>query len=75
MTFYGYSQNDPTNPYDNVPAYAVVNGYFGLRDPHGAWELTFYRQKPVQHAADAHHRLDHRSSRSSSAHRQPRIIA
>ncbi len=42
LTFNGYSKNDPTNPYDDVPAYGLLNAYLGVRDPHGAWDFTLY---------------------------------
>lgn len=42
VTWHGATANDPDNPYDNVGAYALINAYVGLRDPGGAWSLTFY---------------------------------
>jgi iron complex outermembrane receptor protein len=42
MTYYGDSQNDPTNPYDDVKAYGLVNLFLGLRDHDGAWEVNAY---------------------------------
>jgi iron complex outermembrane receptor protein len=41
-SFYGKSQNDPTNAVDDVDDYAIFNLYFGLRDRSGAWEVTLY---------------------------------
>ncbi|WP_317932278.1 TonB-dependent receptor [Halioxenophilus sp. WMMB6] len=41
-TFYGPSQNDPSNAVDDVDAYNMVNLYFGLRDPSGNWEAMLY---------------------------------
>jgi iron complex outermembrane receptor protein len=38
----GYSQNDPLNPFDNIPAYALFDLFAGVRDPDGMWELTGY---------------------------------
>jgi iron complex outermembrane recepter protein len=38
----GSSANDPTNPIDAVPAYAVVDLFAGLRGSNGAWEAGFY---------------------------------
>jgi iron complex outermembrane receptor protein len=42
VTYYGHSQNDPTNPIDDIKAYGLVNLFLGLRDPNGMWELTGY---------------------------------
>lgn len=39
---YGNSQNDPSNPLDNVAAYALVNLFAGVRGSDGSWELTAY---------------------------------
>lgn len=42
LTWRGDSQNDPTNPYDDVKGYALVNLFAGLRADNGAWEVTAY---------------------------------
>lgn len=42
LTVYGKNQNDPSNPVDNVSAYALLNLYAGIRDPKGGWDLAFY---------------------------------
>ncbi|WP_288806404.1 TonB-dependent receptor [uncultured Novosphingobium sp.] len=42
LAWRGKSQNDPDNPFDNVGAYGLLNLFVGLRDPGGAWELSFY---------------------------------
>lgn len=42
VTYNGNSKNDPTNPIDDIKAYALVNLFVGLRDPDGMWELTGY---------------------------------
>ncbi|MCE7796680.1 TonB-dependent receptor [Sphingobium sufflavum] len=42
VTYYGDSQNDPTNAVDDVKAYALVNLYAGVRDNSGAWEVSIY---------------------------------
>jgi iron complex outermembrane receptor protein len=42
VTYNGNSQNDPTNPIDDIKAYGLVNLFLGLRDPNGMWELTGY---------------------------------
>lgn len=42
VSWHGKTQNDPENPYDNIGAYALLNAYAGVRDPNGAWSLTFY---------------------------------
>ncbi len=38
----GKSQGDPTNTFDDVNAYALVNLYAGVRAPDRAWEVTLY---------------------------------
>lgn len=42
MTFNGNSVGDPTNPYDDVDAYALVNLYTGIRSPKGDWEVSLF---------------------------------
>jgi iron complex outermembrane receptor protein len=42
MSIYGNSGNDPQNPYDRVPSYALANLYLGVRDQDNAWEVSVY---------------------------------
>ena len=42
VTYNGKSKTDPTNPYDDVGDYALVNLYAGIRDPKGMWEVSLY---------------------------------
>ena len=42
VSIYGNSTNDASNPYDDVPAYALVNLYAGVRAENGAWEISAY---------------------------------
>jgi len=42
VSYNGKSQGDPTNIYDNVDDYALVNLYLGIRDPEGAWEISLF---------------------------------
>jgi iron complex outermembrane recepter protein len=42
LTFNGKSQGDPTNQYDDVDAYALVNLYTGIRSPEGDWEVSLF---------------------------------
>ncbi|WP_205691897.1 TonB-dependent receptor [Caulobacter soli] len=42
FNYYGKSQGDPTNTFDDVKAYGLVNLYTGVRDPKGGWELAIY---------------------------------
>jgi iron complex outermembrane recepter protein len=42
MTYYGNSQNDPSNPIDDIKSHAIVNLFAGLRADDGAWELGVY---------------------------------
>jgi iron complex outermembrane receptor protein len=42
LIFNGRSINDPTNPYDDIKAYGLVNLFIGLRDHSGAWEVDAY---------------------------------
>ena len=42
VSIYGNSTNDASNPLDDVPAYALVNLYAGVRAEDGAWEVSAY---------------------------------
>jgi len=42
LSYYGDSQNDPTNALDDVKSYSLLNLYLGVRDPKGAWEVSLY---------------------------------
>ncbi len=42
LTYYGKSKGDPTNAYDDVSDYALVNLFAGLRADDGAWEIGLY---------------------------------
>jgi iron complex outermembrane receptor protein len=39
VTYNGKSLNDPTNAFDDIKAYAVVNLFAGVRAPDGSWEI------------------------------------
>lgn len=39
---YGNSENDPQNRFDDVPAYALLNLYAGVRAEDGSWEVSAY---------------------------------
>ncbi|WP_317930450.1 TonB-dependent receptor [Halioxenophilus sp. WMMB6] len=41
-TFYGDSQNDPSNALDDVDAYNTVNLYTGVRSADGHWEAMLF---------------------------------
>ncbi|MBW8784346.1 MAG: TonB-dependent receptor [Novosphingobium sp.] len=41
-TIYPSNTQDPNNTFDDVPSYALVNLYGGVRDPHGRWELQVF---------------------------------
>ncbi|HUD30939.1 MAG TPA: TonB-dependent receptor [Novosphingobium sp.] len=42
VSYNGKSQTDPTNIYDDVGAYSLVNLYAGIRAPDGAWEVSLF---------------------------------
>lgn len=42
VTFFGDSENDPANAFDDVKAYNLANLYVGLREPGGKWEVMLY---------------------------------
>ena len=42
LAYQGNSLNDPSNAFDNVGSYGLLNMFAGLRDPDGAWELNFF---------------------------------
>ncbi|WP_372781007.1 TonB-dependent receptor [Litorivivens sp.] len=41
-TVYGSSKNDPTNAFDNVDSYNILNLYTGVRGSEGKWEAMLY---------------------------------
>jgi len=41
-SFYGNSEGDPTNAWDDVDQYGLLNLFTGVRDPDGAWEVTLF---------------------------------
>lgn len=41
-SYYGRSQVDPTNSFDNVRSYGLLNLYTGIRDHDGRWEISLY---------------------------------
>ncbi|GAA0330652.1 TonB-dependent receptor [Sphingomonas oligophenolica] len=42
LTFNGQSQGDPTNAFDQVGSYGLLNLFTGIRDPRGMWEINLY---------------------------------
>jgi iron complex outermembrane receptor protein len=42
LTFNSTSENNPANPLDDIPAYAVFNLYLGVRGSQTHWDLTAY---------------------------------
>ncbi|MBB6253297.1 TonB-dependent receptor [Nitrospirillum iridis] len=42
LSWKGESQNDPTNSYDDLGSYALLDLYFGVRAPDSAWELSLF---------------------------------
>jgi iron complex outermembrane receptor protein len=42
LTFNGSSQDLPTNPYDDVKAYGILDLFAGLRAPDAQWELNLF---------------------------------
>lgn len=42
FSYKGRSDNDPTNSFDDIKAYGLLNVYAGVRDPDGAWELSLF---------------------------------
>lgn len=42
VNFNGNSRVDPTNIFDDVDSYGLVNLYAGVRDPNGAWEISLF---------------------------------
>jgi len=48
LSYYGNSQNDPTNAVDDYGSYEMLNVYLGLRDPEGAWDVSLYGKNITQ---------------------------
>ncbi|MFM6831430.1 MAG: TonB-dependent receptor [Novosphingobium sp.] len=42
FNYYGSSLVEPTNSFDNMGSYGLLNLYAGLRDPDGSWELNLF---------------------------------
>ncbi len=42
FSYYGGSQNDPTNTFDDIGAYGLLNLFAGVRDPEGNWEVSLF---------------------------------
>jgi iron complex outermembrane receptor protein len=42
ISFNGDSKNDPAIDFDDIPAYALVNLFAGIRDVDGGWEIGGY---------------------------------
>lgn len=42
FTYYGNSQGDPLNRYDDVKGYGMLDLFLGIRDPDGAWEVQAF---------------------------------
>ena len=41
-SWYSKTANDPANAFDDIPAYALLNLYAGLRSSDGAWDIQVY---------------------------------
>lgn len=42
FTYYGNSQGDPLNRFDDVGGYGLLDLFLGIRDPNGAWEVQAF---------------------------------
>ena len=42
FNYYGSSQIEPTNSFDDLGSYGLLNLYAGLRDPDGGWEVNLF---------------------------------
>jgi iron complex outermembrane receptor protein len=42
FSYYGNSQNDPGNAFDDIKAYGLLNLFAGVRDPDGGWDVGVY---------------------------------
>ncbi|MFC4595789.1 TonB-dependent receptor [Sphingobium tyrosinilyticum] len=42
FSYYPDNPNDPTNAFDSVKAYSLLNLYLGIRDPDNAWEVSLF---------------------------------
>ncbi|MCB2079274.1 MAG: TonB-dependent receptor [Novosphingobium sp.] len=42
LSYKGNSIGDPTNPYDSVKSHGILNVFLGVREPTGAWDLSFF---------------------------------
>lgn len=42
LSFNGKSEGDPTNAFDDVGAYGLLNLFTGIRDPDGMWDISIF---------------------------------
>ena len=42
LAYQGNSLNDPSNAFDNLGSYGLLDMFMGIRDPDGAWEVNFF---------------------------------
>jgi iron complex outermembrane receptor protein len=42
FSWYGHTENDPYNAFDDIGSYGILNGYLGLRSKDGKWEISAY---------------------------------
>ncbi|MFC4594512.1 TonB-dependent receptor [Sphingobium tyrosinilyticum] len=42
LSYYGHNSGSPTNPYDTVKAYGILNLFLGVRAPDNGWELSLF---------------------------------
>lgn len=42
FSWFGHTENDPNNAFDDIGSYGLLNGYLGVRSRNGAWEVSLY---------------------------------
>ncbi len=65
VTYNGNSQNDPTNAFDDIKSYALINLFAGVRDSDGGWEVGAF----VKNLFDTHRSLVVNNSAYSTGYR------
>lgn len=48
FSFFGKTQGNPDNAFDDVPAYGILNLFAGLREQEGGWEISLFGKNITQ---------------------------
>jgi iron complex outermembrane receptor protein len=79
-TIFGKTRNDPTNTFDDVGVYGLLNLFAGIREKDGPWELTVFgknilRQREVLSVGSGVLSTSYRTSVSNTFRSEYRSVA